>query len=150
MTPAEWKVFEAALSLPYGSARLRCGAHDVSFQVVFIKPMRLAIQTYVDGYFKGAWCRANNPCPEQSFMRRRQKKLHKPSDLQGMKRIFGAKKYAEMAAKTYVWFEAQWPSAATLRRHLVATCGDATLVFPSLPGSPVSAEEKAAVLEGAS
>lgn len=126
MTPDDWKKVESSLSSPYGlGVHLDCDGYKLTLQVAQVKALRYVIQIYVDGFFKGAWCSAKNPCEEQRrFMRRVDRALHKPKDLAALKRVFSAKQLREMAAKRYTYFEGHWPSFAPLKRHLVANNKD--------------------------
>ena len=151
MNKAELAALEAELAHPYSGARISHQGRLVSFHTVMVSPLRFAIQVYVGGSFKGAWCSAKTPCPEQLYLRRMDRPLHKPAELKGIKRVLGAKKFAEMQARRWVWFSGVWPSAKTLCRHLAKACPDAVLVYPQLPGAadPAAAALTAATLSAA-
>jgi len=151
MSPQEWNTVEAEMALPWGVAKLQCDGYELTLQVGKVAPMRYCIGVYVNGVFKGEWCSHNKPCDEQRrFLRPIVCKAYRTKDLAMMKKVYSAKQFKELAAKTFNIYSQAWSSFAKLKRHLVKHNTAIELLAPmpaAGPGVNVLANIQAAVAD---
>ena len=122
MTPAEWKRVEQSLTLPHGSAKLRCDGIEVTASVEMVKPLRFAVVVYVDGVWKGEWLRADPPLHQHRFMNPHEKGLYTAADIKSLKRVCSARQMRDMQAKKVRWFSPDFPTARAFRRRISSQC----------------------------
>ena len=132
MTKEEWSKVEKALSGLYGSTKLLVDGHKITFRRVLVDKHRLGIVTYVDGEIRGEWYNADKPCPEQRFLRKATRFVHKPAVRAKLKKLWPksrkpAGEYWNPDAKFH-YFLPWWTDATALRRHYQKTFQSIELV----------------------
>ena len=55
MSNEDWKKAEQALSLPFGSVKMKIDGYNVTFSCIPEKPLKYVIAVYIDGTFKMKW-----------------------------------------------------------------------------------------------
>lgn len=129
MTREEWELVEQELEGPLGHVCLMCDGYKLLLEVQLIKPLRLAIMTYVNGLFKYEWIfedceiRRKFMCPKAAYIwpdsaRRRLKKLSKKAQ----------QEYAPDLDKKFTTYSPVWTSFQALRAHLRKNCKSIELV----------------------
>lgn len=126
MQQQDWDDLKAQMASPYGYMRLKCDQFEVSLgQEVDSKSRKWVTSVYVDGVFKGAWCFADDngePLHEEArrFMRKVSRSVFTAKEIEDYRKALGKKRAAEIAARRYVHFRADWTSFNSLKRHLLA------------------------------
>jgi hypothetical protein len=117
-TAEQWQRAHVALCGLFGSVTMDCDGYRLTIEKRQINESNLCLLPYVNGEWKGAWL--STDCEERRrFMRpvKRQrytgkfKKLIKRTD-----RILGSQGDINETVTYYFW---DWPSFASLRRHLI-------------------------------
>jgi hypothetical protein len=116
LTKEDWQQIERLLRYPGAVEYLQCDQYLVTLQVG-VEKMRMYICVYVDGWFKGEWCRSDCDirrrflCPiKDNFFRRT------PTNGRSGK-PYVSKKVKKQGEFTY--YVPTWRSFASLRKHLI-------------------------------
>lgn len=118
-TAEQWKALETGLYRSFGYAELDCDGYKLSLRKCQVSENRLAIQVYVDGWYRGEWhlkdCEERRRffCPEQRavYTGRYRKALAKMS-----KRA--RKELGIDIDEKWTFYAATWLRFAPLRQHL--------------------------------
>lgn len=122
MNKEEWAQVEKALSGLVGQVKLLVDGRTVTFQR-YCHKNRLAIGTWIDGTFKGAWCSTKEPVPESRYFRP-VAKFAWPADARRKMKSISKKDLKKMGwdpAEKYHGFSPSWPNATAIRRHYQKT-----------------------------
>lgn len=126
MQKQDWDDLKAQMASPYGYMKLKCDQFEVSLgQQVDSKSRKWVTSVYVDGFFKGEWCFADEngePKHEEArrFLRKTSKAYFSAKEVEAYRKTFGKRRATEIAAKRHVWFRADWTSFNSLKKHLLA------------------------------
>lgn len=141
MTKAEWDELKHKLSYAYGREELMVDGFKLTLTVQCVKALKYEITPYVNGEFKGIWCRDKT---EEAVRFMCPKTIHLFSPTQKKKMTRGLSKklikewFPNIDAKStyYVW---GWTSFASLKAHLIKNNKSIELVKPeptAAPGGP--------------
>ncbi len=120
-------------SNPYGSLTLLCDGRRITLQTQRASKtsMTYCVMTYVDGKFEGRWISAAEPCPEQKFMRRAEKRYVSEKKIAAMEKKYGKKRVAEYwtnARKVHISFMPYWKTYLAALNHLCRVCESVEVV----------------------
>lgn len=118
-TKDEWKQIEEAATSLYSRVRLEVDGYDIMLELGRITKTRLAICVWVDGAFKGEWCKPGHEVARR-FYRVSTRHLFSRKEISQAEKDFGkriAKKTGYYA--TYEAVSAHWPSFSRLKSHLI-------------------------------
>lgn len=117
--------YERRLTFLYSELKLHCDGYDVTLQVHQVK-MKLVVETFVDGVFKGEWMipKEGEVIPQRQFLNKkiiRAYSLQKKADL--IKR-YGKKRAYEIfdLDAERVYYSPTWSSGKTAISHLLKVC----------------------------
>lgn len=133
MKREDWKVVEDKLRWPGASVHLRVDGKDVTLQVGTDK-MKMVIQVFVDGWFRGEWLNVEKPCPEQAYMLRGERFIFSKKGRDGAAKFakrFGmreAQKYFGNTDRKFLYFSPIFPSVRAVRLHYEKTFKSIELV----------------------
>ncbi len=126
MQQQDWDDLKSQMDSPWGRMTLKCDQFEVSLvQQADTKGRKWLTSVYVDGFFKGEWCFADDngePKHEEArrFLRKTSKAYFSAKEVEAYRKAFGKRRAAEIAAKRHVWFRADWSSFNSLKKHLLA------------------------------
>ena len=137
LTPEQWKRVEDALGFAHGEVTLEIDEFHVSLQVQYLSPLKLAIQPFVNGWFRGEWL--GKDCEERRrFFRPVVMHVYSPAAKAKWIKALGKKRTHELfdldATKTY--WQSCWLSSGSLRRHLIKHNTSIRLVGINSLGEP--------------
>lgn len=137
MTKDEWLQVQDKLSHPWGSVDLTVDGYALALQVRQVKPLKYVIMVYVDGVFKGEWCKGEAD-EAKRFLRQVKIYLYSPAKqkalLKGLSKT-QAKLRAEHFGfdKSWSHYDPCWPSFGPLKSHLIANNKSIELTPEALP-----------------
>lgn len=116
----DWKKIEDELRFPGATSKMLVDGRTVTLQVETLS-MKLVIGVFVDGWSKGAWLIAKEPCPEQAYMRRVERNLWSKKERDNAAKY--AKRFGKREAekvfggmnKKFVAFYSYFPSVRAVR-----------------------------------
>lgn len=123
MTREEWQRVEKALSGIYGKAELMVDGNNISFVRELVSNNKLGIVAYVNGRWEAKWFSARTEYPEQRFLRREERFLHKPklrAEIKKHVKRYGRRFLKEINLdpdQKYVRFSPIWPNVTAIRRY---------------------------------
>ena len=117
--------FEEKLTHIFGGVKLLCDGYEVAIRVEPSK-MKLFINTYVNGYFKGIWClpKEGDNHPERKFLRQKTIHLYPKAKKEKLIKTFGKKRAYETFKldEARVMYLPDWPSGKAALSHLMKVC----------------------------
>lgn len=137
-TAKQWQAWQRAAEQWLGTTELQCDGYRIRTYRQEVKRNQLGLVLYVNGQIKGIWCDARQPCPEQRFLRKRERYIFKAADRKMLKALSKTKKkelrrsspLVDNPDAKVIWFDVIWPSAKALRRHLEQVCESIEIVEP--------------------
>ncbi len=126
MQQHDWDDLKQQMASPYGYMKLKCDQYEVTLeQRVDSKGRKWETWIFVDGVIKGEWCKPDengNPMFEETrrFLRKSSKAYFRAKEVEQYRKAFGKRRAAEIAAKRHIWFNADWNSFNSLKKHLLA------------------------------
>ena len=122
-TKEQWRQIEDRLRSEYCPVYLDCDGYIVRLSLVRVSSMKLGIEVYVDGWFKGRWLMPSKDGKEAEEARRffplRTVHLFTPKERRRIEKGLGkggARKFG--AYKTFQQRRPYWTNTTQLRRHL--------------------------------
>ena len=125
MSKEDWELVKKRLSHPLGSVDLKIDGYAVTLEVRCVKPLKYAIQVFVNGVSRGAWC-AGDSEESRRFLRPVTRALYSPAKkkaaLNGLRSKADIKAISNLMGldKTWTYWDLTWPTFEPLKRHLVA------------------------------
>ncbi|MDD5044837.1 MAG: hypothetical protein PHG51_04750 [Candidatus Omnitrophica bacterium] len=127
MTEDEWKKVKYTLDAFFGSVVMHVDGHMVKFQKNQVGTNKLAIMTYVDGWYRGKWTKED---PEIHYLRPVEKAIWKRKQIEELKKVYGKRQWAKVKTKyeeKYVYYTPLWFAVSSIRRHYEKTFKDIEL-----------------------
>lgn len=127
---SKWAQLEERLSGVFGSAKAVADGYELYF-VKRLSGERLVIETYVDGFIKGEWCKVEDgePVhPEGRFWRPCRSRVFPLKQHAALRRAFGKRKADKMTRLRTVAVVPTWNTPRALVRHLKKHFPDLELV----------------------
>jgi hypothetical protein len=117
------------LSMPWGSADLKCDGYLISLRVRRFTELTFRVVAYVNGYMKGSWTSARNPTPEQKFLRKSVRPNVSAGKKAKLEKQFGKRMIAkdEFVNGSYSYYINDWGSGKAVINHLVKVCDSITI-----------------------
>lgn len=108
------------LSGPWGSVDLMCDGYLVSLRVERYKALAYRVSTYVNGFFKGTWCRGKDPAPEARFLRKSVRPNVTPAKRKKLEKALGKRYVAknEYFSGSVTVYLPDWSSGRAAINHL--------------------------------
>lgn len=121
----DWAALERRLSSPYGSVRLRAGAHtlDLVARPISKSGLKYGIAVFVDGFFRGAFLAPDSDVGKRFYplvKRRLVPKAEAEADLRKLTRLLGKAKARQLSGidSVYAYRLPYWGSPKRLCAHL--------------------------------
>lgn len=116
---------EQKLSFLWGTLSLHCDGYDVSLQVHQVK-MKLVVETFVDGVFKGEWMmpEEGKEFPQCQFLNKKTIRAYSPKQKAGLIKRFGKRRAYQMfdLDRVKFYYSGTWTSGKTAISHLMKVC----------------------------
>lgn len=110
------------LSLPWGRVGLRCDGDAIVLAVRQVKPLKFEIHTYINGWFKGEWMRADKPVREQRYLRKSVRQLYSAAVKAKAEKEAGKRFVKKHLSGTVTLFDPTWSSGRSVIAHLSKVC----------------------------
>lgn len=115
----DWEYMrQQSQNMYFGKVKVRFDDFEVIWQLRHESATKGYIKTYVGGEIRGEWMSAKNECPQQQFLRRRERSLYKPSEKADYIKTFGKRRAKVMVDAKWVMFDPIFPSWAGVFRHI--------------------------------
>jgi len=136
LSKAQQAVLAEQLSHPWGSVELMCDGYRITLRVEKARGMTYRVVTYINGEWKGVWCRGDVSQPEHKFLNRVERPLAKPSEKAKIERLLGKRAAAKdpWFTKKIVTYDISWASGKSAISHLCRVC-DSVALFESTGGA---------------
>ena len=109
----------------FGRVKLLCDGYEVTLAIEQSK-MKLSVNTYVNGYIKGAWFlpKEGDDYPERKFLCPKTLRLYSPQKKARLIKQFGKKRANEYFKldSSSIMYSAVWPSGKAALSHLIKVC----------------------------
>lgn len=112
------------LSTTWGAVDLMCDGYLVSLRVECYKALSYRVTTYVNGFFKGVWCRGKDPAPEAKFLRKSVRPNLSPAKRKQAEKTLGKRYVAKdpyFGGSVTVYLP-DWSSGRAAINHLCRVC----------------------------
>lgn len=112
------------LSSTWGAVDLMCDGYLVSLRVERYKALAYCVTTYVNGFFKGTWCRGKDPAPEAKFLRKSVRPNVSPTKRKQLEKELGKRYVAkhEYFSGSVTVYLPDWSSGRAAINHLCKVC----------------------------
>lgn len=125
----------AKLNSPWGNIELICDGRRVALQVQRLSGPSITyrVMTYIDGTFRGAWCKGDTP--EAKFLRKRVTPLISPAKRKAAEKALGKRWVAKepLYSETHTWYLPDWPNGKAAISHLCKVCESVEIAEPVRP-----------------
>lgn len=123
------KLIEQLMS-PCGNVELLCDGYRIALAVQQVKPLVFRVITYINGQWRGEWCRHDREFPEQKFLKKKTNKVCSPSYKAKVEKILGKRAVAKdpYFSKTFVTYDISWPNGKAAINHLCKVCESVEIV----------------------
>jgi hypothetical protein len=117
------------LSHPWGGVVLLCDGDEVALRVQPAKGLRYHVATYVNGWFRGEWMRADKPVREQRYLRKVEHSVFSPVKRAKAEKELGKRFVKKHMSDKYTLYHGTWPNGKAAIAHLCKVC-DSVQVKP--------------------
>jgi hypothetical protein len=112
------------LASPWGAVALICDGRRVDLQVQRERGPSITyrVMTYIDGKFRGSWCKGDTP--EAKFLRKRVAPLTSPARRKEAEKALGKRWVAKQPfyTATHTFWHPDWPNGKAAINHLCKAC----------------------------
>lgn len=112
------------LASPWGMIDLLCDGRRITLQVQRVSGPGITyrVMTYVDGEFRGSWCKGDTP--EAKFLRKQVTPLTSPARRKAAEKALGKRWVAKqpLYTATHTFWHPDWPSGKAAINHLCKVC----------------------------
>lgn len=124
LTKEQKETLSKSLESPWGAVSLICDGDRIDLQVQKGKGLTYRVVTFVNGKWEGKWMSGTAEHPEQKYLNKKTRRLHSPSFIKQMEKIFGKRAVAKDPTyhKTFVTYDVSWPSGKAAINHLCRVC----------------------------
>ncbi|MYM32239.1 hypothetical protein GTP58_28295 [Duganella sp. CY15W] len=112
------------LSMPWGSADLKCDGNLISLRVRRYTELTFRVMAYINGYMKGSWVSGRTPVPEQKFLRKCVRANVSAAKKAQLVKEFGKRMIAksEYVNGSFTYYTNDWSSGKAVINHLFKVC----------------------------